>query len=183
MTACCWTAPARFAGIQRAKGRDDMPFTVRTVAGHTWVVPGDAQLLLAQDKLDVRLFDVTQLVKDRYDDAGRSDLPLIVTFRGDKAPSSGPFTESGAHMGRRLPVVNGRAMRSAKKRGTDFWRAVTHNSGKGTARFTAATGVRKLRLDGRRKASLDKSVPVPRPGPPRTTSPRCRCPSSATPPN
>ncbi|MCI3275127.1 hypothetical protein [Streptomyces cylindrosporus] len=63
---------------------------------------------------------MTQPVKDGYDDAGRSDLPLIVTFRGDKAPSTGPFTEAGAHMGRPLPVVNGRAMRCAKKRGTDF---------------------------------------------------------------
>ncbi|MEU6141213.1 S8 family serine peptidase [Streptomyces sp. NPDC047081] len=147
------------AAIQRAKGREGMPFTVRTVAGHTRVVPGDAQLLLAQDKLDVRLFDVTQLVKDGYDDAGRSDLPLIVTFRGNKAPSTDPFTAAGARMGRQLPVVNGRAMRSAKKRGTGFWRAVTHDSGKGTAQFTAATGVQKLWLDGRRKASLDRSVP------------------------
>ncbi|MFC8428422.1 S8 family serine peptidase [Streptomyces sp. NPDC057253] len=147
------------SGVQRAQGREGMPFSVRVVAGHTRVVPGDAQLLLAEGRLDPRLFDVTQLVKDGYDDAGRSDLPLIVTFRGKKAPSTSPFTEAGARLGRALPVVNGRAMRSAKKRGAGFWKAVTHNSTAGTAQFTAAAGVEKLWLDGKRRASLDRSVP------------------------
>ncbi|MEU0945310.1 S8 family serine peptidase [Streptomyces canus] len=147
------------SGVERAQGRKGMPFSVRVVAGHTRVVPGDAELLLAEGKVDPRLFDVTQLVKDGYDDAGRSDLPLIVTFRGKKAPSTTPFTEAGARMGRQLPVVNGRAMRSAKKRGTGFWKAVTHRSPQGAAKFTAAAGVEKLWLDGKRRASLDKSVP------------------------
>lgn len=147
------------SGVERAKGRQAMPFSVRVVAGHTRVVPGDAELLLAQGRLDPRLFDVTQLVEDGYDDKGRSDLPLIVTFRGKKAPSTSPFTEAGARMGRQLPVVNGRAMRSAKKHGSEFWKAVTHNSTDGTAQFTAATGVERLWLDGRRRASLDRSVP------------------------
>lgn len=147
------------SGVERAQDRQRVPFSIRVVAGHTRVVPGDAELLLAKGTLDPRLFDVTQLIKDGYDDAGRSDLPLIVTFRGKKAPSTSPFTEAGARMGRQLPVVNGRAMRSAKKRGTAFWKALTHNSTAGTAQFTAAAGVEKLWLDGRRKASLDKSVP------------------------
>ncbi|MEV7069481.1 S8 family serine peptidase [Streptomyces sp. NPDC093990] len=149
----------RVFGVERARGRTSMPFSVRVVAGHTRVVPGDAELLLAQGRLDPRLFDVTQLVKDGYDDAGRSDLPLIATFRGTKAPSTSPFTEAGARMGRALPVVNGRAMRSVKKRGAGFWKAVTHNSAAGKAEFTASSGVEKLWLDGRRKASLDRSVP------------------------
>ncbi|WP_330268541.1 S8 family serine peptidase [Streptomyces griseorubiginosus] len=152
-------ATGQVSGVRRAAGRAGMPFSVRVVAGHTRVVPGDAQLLLAQGKLDPRLFDVTQLVEDGYDDAGRSDLPLIVTFRGKKAPATSPFTEAGARMGRQLPVVNGRAMRSAKKRGAGFWKAVTHNSTAGTAQFTAAAGVEKLWLDGKRQASLDRSVP------------------------
>ncbi|WP_181412150.1 S8 family serine peptidase [Streptomyces griseorubiginosus] len=147
------------SGVQRAQGREGMPFSVRVVAGHTRVVPGDAQLLLAQGTLDPRLFDVTQLVKDGYDDRGRSDLPLIVTFRGKRAPSTSPFTAAGARLGRQLPVVNGRAMRSAKKRGAGFWKAVTDHSAAGTARFASAAGVEKLWLDGKRRASLDRSVP------------------------
>ncbi|MEV7343419.1 S8 family serine peptidase [Streptomyces sp. NPDC093544] len=143
-------------GVERAEGRERVQFSVREVAGHTQVVPGDAELLLAQGKLDTRLFDVTQLVADGYDDAGRSDVPLIVTFRGKKAPSMSPFTGAGARMGRALPVVNGKAMRSVKERGDAFWEAVT---GAGADTFVASTAIEKVWLDGRRKASLDKSVP------------------------
>ncbi|WSQ10670.1 S8 family serine peptidase [Streptomyces sp. NBC_01231] len=147
-------------GVERAKGRERVPFSVRVVDGHTRVVPGDAQLLLAQGKLDTRLFDVTQLLLDGYDDGGRSDLPLIVTFRGKKAPSMSPFTGAGAKVGRALPVVNGKAMRPVKKRGADFWNTVTGSGGKAdeAAEFTASTAVEKVWLDGKRKASLDKSV-------------------------
>ncbi|MEV1066101.1 S8 family serine peptidase [Streptomyces sp. NPDC050263] len=146
----------KVARVVRAEGRERVPFSVRVVYGHTRVVPGDAELLLAQGKLDARLFDVTQLVADGYDDAGRTDVPLIVTFKGKKAPSMTPFTGAGAKMGRALPVVNGKAMRSVKKRGTDFWDTVTDT---GADAFTASTAVEKVWLDGRRKASLDKSVP------------------------
>ncbi|MGW2288246.1 S8 family serine peptidase [Streptomyces phaeochromogenes] len=151
----------KVTGVERAKGRERVPFSVRVVDGHTQVVPGDAQLLLAQGKLDTRLFDVTQLLADGYDDAGRSDLPLIVTFRGKKAPSMSPFTGAGAKMGRALPVVNGKSMRTVKKRGAEFWDAVTGTAGKGdgATEFTDSTAVEKVWLDGRRKASLDKSVP------------------------
>ncbi|WP_405818848.1 S8 family serine peptidase [Streptomyces sp. NBC_01390] len=148
-------------GVVRAEGREKVPFSVRVVAGHTRVVPGDAELLLAQGKLDARLFDVTQLVADGYDDARRTDVPLIATFQGKKAPSMAPFTGAGAKIGRALPVVNGKAMRPVKKRAAEFWDAVTGTAEKadGATEFTPATAIEKLWLDGRRKASLDKSVP------------------------
>ncbi|WP_351235857.1 S8 family serine peptidase [Streptomyces sp. NPDC002133] len=148
-------------GVERAKGRERIPFSVREVAGHTHVVPGDAELLLAQGKLDARLFDVTQLVADGYDDARRSDLPLIVTFRNSEAPSTNRFTGAGARFGRALHVVNGMAMEAVKKRGSEFWDAVTGAGGRGRApsEFSASTAVEKVWLDGKRRASLDKSVP------------------------
>ncbi|MFC4498723.1 MULTISPECIES: S8 family serine peptidase [Streptomyces] len=146
----------KVAGVERAKGRERGTFSIRSVGDHTQVVPADAELLIAQGKLDVRLFDVTQLVADGYDDARRTDVPLIVTFKGKKAPSMTPFTGAGARMGRTLPVVNGKSMRPAKKRATDFWDAVTDDDGTG---FTDSAAVEKVWLDGRRKASLDQSVP------------------------
>lgn len=79
-------AAGKVAGVERAKGRERGTFSIRTVGEHTQVVPSDAELLVAQGKLDVRLFDVTQLVADGYDDAGRSDLPLIVTSRARRRP-------------------------------------------------------------------------------------------------
>ncbi|MDX2543129.1 S8 family serine peptidase [Streptomyces sp. WI04-05B] len=151
----------KVTGVVRAEGREKVPFTVRVVAGHTRVVPGDAELLLAQGKLDARLFDVTQLVADGYDDARRTDVPLIATFQGKKAPSMAPFTGAGAKIGRALPVVNGKVVRPAKKRAAEFWDAVTGTAEKadGATEFTPSTAIEKLWLDGRVKASLDKSVP------------------------
>nr|WP_281155391.1 S8 family serine peptidase [Streptomyces sp. HYC2] len=157
----------RVAGVKRAQGRDGVSFSVRETAGHTLVVPGDAELLLADGKLDQRLFDVTQLVADGYDDSNRSDLPLIVTFQDRKTPSMTPFTAVGARMGRHLSVVNGRAMRPVKKRAAEFWNAVTGaartkaagHGAQGVTEFTDSTRVAKVWLDGRRRAALDKSVP------------------------
>jgi hypothetical protein len=136
----------KVTGVVRGEGREKVAFSVRDVDGHTRVVPGDAELLLAQGRLDARLFDVTQLVADGYDDAGRGDVPLIVTFRGKKAPSMSPFTGAGAKVGRALPVVNGKAMRPVKKRGADFWNAVTGSGGKAdeAAEFTDPTRPRNV---------------------------------------
>ncbi|MFJ6086736.1 S8 family peptidase [Streptomyces sp. NPDC092369] len=150
----------KVAGVERAKGRERGTFSIRTVGEHTQVVPSDAELLIARGKLDVRLFDVTQLLADGYDDARRTDVPLIVTFKGKKAPSMSPFTGAGARMGRSLPVVNAKVIRPVKKRAGDFWNAVTDTAGdSGTTEFTDSTAVEKVWLDGRRKASLDRSVP------------------------
>ncbi|MFG2357500.1 S8 family serine peptidase [Streptomyces sp. NPDC048521] len=150
-------------GVKRAKGRERVPFSIRKVAGHTRVVPGDAELLLAAGKLDERLFDVTELVADGYDDAHRSDLPLIVTFRNRKARSTSTLANSGAQIDRELPVINGTAVRTVKKRGTEFWDSMTGTGADGGARaraeFTASTAVDKVWLDGKRRGTLDRSVP------------------------
>ena len=54
-------------------------------------------------------------------------------------------------------------MRPVKQRGAEFWDAVTDTGGDrqgdGATEFTDSTAVEKVWLDGRRKASLDKSVP------------------------
>ncbi|MEV7811443.1 S8 family serine peptidase [Streptomyces flaveolus] len=153
----------RVTGVERAKGRERVPFSVRKVAGHTRVVPGDAELLLAGGRLDARLFDVTQLAADGYDDAHRSDLPLIVTFRHGKERSMSTFTRAGAEIDRALPVIDGAAMHTVKKNGAEFWDAVTgartDADARAGAEFTASTAVDKVWLDGKRRGTLDRSVP------------------------
>ncbi|MEU2424147.1 S8 family serine peptidase [Streptomyces sp. NPDC007851] len=156
-------ATGQVIGVERAKGRENVPIVVRKVAGHTHVVPGDAELLLATGRLDPRLFDVTGLVADHYDDAHRSDLPLIVTFRDRRKRPMSTFTGAGAEVERTLSVVNGTAMHTAKKRGAQFWDAVT---GTGTeqragaeAGFAPSTGVKKVWLDGTLRTALDTGVP------------------------
>ena len=52
-------------------------FTSQMRQGHLYVIPSDARTLVTGGVLDRRLFDVTQLLAWRYDDARRSDIPLI----------------------------------------------------------------------------------------------------------
>ncbi|CAM5520663.1 S8 family serine peptidase [Streptomyces aurantiogriseus] len=152
------------AGIERAEGRENGSFSVRQIDGHRYVIPGDAAPAVAQGKLDRRLFDVTQLVADGYDDASRSDLPLIVTYAGDETPAASAFSGARARVGKELPSINGLALRADKHGGSAFWDAFTDggDGGQGTARLSASAAtksVKKIWLDGKRRASLDRSVP------------------------
>ncbi|MER6167580.1 S8 family peptidase [Streptomyces violaceorubidus] len=159
-------AAGRVVRVERAKGRERVPIQVQKVAGHTRVIPGDAELPLATGRLDPRLFDVTALVADHYDDAHRSELPLIVTFRDRAKRSTSPLTEAGARVEHALPVVDGAALHAPKKRATEFWDAVTGGAtgagggeGARSGAGFAASGVRKVWLDGTLRAALDRSVP------------------------
>lgn len=157
-------ADGSIARVQRAEGREDASFAVREADGHSYVIPADAALAVAQGRLDRRLFDVTQLLAYGYDDAGRSDLPLIVTYAGDETPPASAFRAARARVSRALDGVNGVALRADKRGGSAFWDTFTDGGedGEGTARLAGSPAVRKVKkvwLDGRRKASLDKSVP------------------------
>ncbi|MFD5893171.1 S8 family serine peptidase [Streptomyces sp. NPDC060366] len=157
-------ADGSVSGVERAKGREGVSFSVREVDGHRFVIPGDAALPVAQGKLDRRLFDVTQLLAYGYDDASRSDLPLIVTYAGDETPTASAFRDARARVGRSLATINGVALRADKRGHSAFWDTFTEggDGGQGTARLSgspAAKKVKKVWLDGKRQAALDKSVP------------------------
>ncbi|MFF1278033.1 S8 family serine peptidase [Streptomyces marokkonensis] len=150
--------------IKRGNGREGASFSVREADGHSFVIPGDAALLVAQGKLDRRLFDVTQLLAYGYDDASRPDLPLIVTYTGDETPTTSAFRDARARVGQRLNAINGVALRADKRGHSALWHTLTDGDGggQGTARLSgapAASQVKRVWLDGKRQASLDKSVP------------------------
>ncbi|MFB7600629.1 S8 family serine peptidase [Streptomyces sp. NPDC056160] len=154
------TADGQVTSVERAKGRERVPFSVRKIARHTQVVPSDTQPLLANGKLGLRLFDVTQLVAYGYDDAHHSEVPLIVTFRDRRERSTSSFTDAGARIDRALPVIGGASLHTDKKRGAAFWNTLTGGAGaRAGAGFTASTAVAKVWLDGKRRGTLDRSVP------------------------
>ncbi|KOV67041.1 peptidase [Streptomyces sp. AS58] len=148
-------------GIERAKGREKAAFSVREIDGHHHVIPVDALPAVARGTLDRRLFDITQLLADGYDDATRADLPLIVTGPRGSLPDTGALRGAGARVSRELHSVAGVAVEADKEDGATFWDKVTEGAdgGQGTARLTEATGVTRIWLDGKRRASLDRSVP------------------------
>src|SRR6266498_3089607 len=124
--------------VRPAKGREHVSFYSRKdERGDTHVIPEDAVTPLSQGRLDPRLFDVTELVRDRYDDASRPTLPLIVDYPG-KTPRV-----AGTRVSRELPAVSAAAV--SVDRSANFW--------------ATARDAEHVWLDGPVRASLDHSVP------------------------
>ncbi|PWW62254.1 S8 family peptidase [Actinokineospora spheciospongiae] len=123
--------------VRPAAGREHVAFRVRTTGGHLHVVPADAQALLSSGRLDPRLFDVTGLLEQGYDNR-RGDLPLITTGPAPRAAVAGVRTV------RDLPASDGRALSADKSALAGSWRAL------------ASTG--RVWLDGKVTATLDRSA-------------------------
>ncbi|MEU9450544.1 S8 family serine peptidase [Streptomyces sp. NPDC048277] len=153
-------AAGRIVGVTRGEGRADIPVSVRRYGGHTYVVPADAAALLANGRLDRRLFDVTRLVADGYDDAHRRTLPLIVSYKGsaaDRAQQSVKSVEAAVE--RQLPAVHGQAVAADKPDATKVWEALTDPTGGGdSAAATTAPGVDRVWLDAKVPAPTQSSV-------------------------
>ncbi|WP_329353861.1 S8 family peptidase [Streptomyces anulatus] len=153
-------AKGRVGGIQRAKGREHIPFFTEIHDGRTHVVPRDARQLIADGRLDRRLFDITALAKPESLRAHRAGLKVIVGYRGAAAGSARAEVRSadGTTVRRTLSALDADAVTSAAA--TDdkgaLWDALTHQREDGSA--AAATGIARIWLDGVRKASLDRST-------------------------
>jgi subtilisin family serine protease len=160
---------AESVSIRRAPGREDIGFITQRLslhAGHAphWVViPEDALPLLAAGKVDQRLFDVTQLIDDGYDDAHRASLPLIVTYapRTGQQLVSRPRTVTGAVVDKSLPPINGISITAAKAGIHDVWGSVVagRSAVGATGQAVAAEPIRKIWLDGLLRPTLDRSAP------------------------
>ncbi len=142
--------------IRPGSGRDKLRFLVRRDRGHVTVQPQDALPLLRSGRVDPRLFDVTELIAAGYDDARRDSLPLLVSYRpGDARRAVAGI--AGTRVTRDLPAIRGAAVTAEKARAGTVWGAVT--TGRAAARVDTAGGVDRLWLDGRRRVTLDHSVP------------------------
>ncbi|MFG2650172.1 S8 family serine peptidase [Streptomyces sp. NPDC048436] len=148
-------AKGRVTGFERAKGREGIPVQTKRAGGHTLVIPADAQRLIANGKLDQRLFDVTELSKKDNRRAQKKGLKLIVGYKGAAAGARADVRGAGdTEVRRTLKSLNADAITTPKQDATDLWSALIADKGGATA-----AGVNRVWLDGVRKASLDKSVP------------------------
>ncbi|MFD4604616.1 S8 family serine peptidase [Streptomyces sp. NPDC058464] len=142
----------RVVGIRHGKGRTGIGYSVQRVDGHTLVIPSDAVRLLDGGQLDRRLFDVTQLVADHYDDTRRGQLPLIVSYQGSRdsqADAKQALTDADAHVKRQLPVLHGQAVTAAKQDSGQVWQALTDPAPHADGSVTTARGVDQVWLDAR----------------------------------
>ncbi|GAA0602717.1 S8 family serine peptidase [Kribbella sandramycini] len=119
-------------------GRAGTRFRTLQVGDAVSVVPLDALPLIAQKRLDTRLFDLTALAAAGYDDASRKTLPLII---------DGPAGAVRGTTSRALPAVGAMAAAPPKDQLPGVF------SGLRTA------GIKRIWLDGRRELLLDHSVP------------------------
>lgn len=113
---------------------------------HTLVVPSAAAADVRSGKLDRALFDVETLIAQRYDDQRSATLPVIVEYAGTKATANTRARAGvvGATKSRPLTSLGARA--AMLRRSTTFYAELP-----GT--------VRRVTLDHRVRAALDRSVP------------------------
>ncbi|WP_157520716.1 S8 family serine peptidase [Herbidospora daliensis] len=131
--------------VRPGPGREKITFVHRRGQDGLSVVPADAMPLLAQGRLDPRLFNVTRLAALGYDDAATPALPLIVTYGAD-------VTGLRVAGGRPLTAINAIAQREPRASAGALWATLT-------GRAKAAAAPEKIWLDGKSRLSLDVSVP------------------------
>ncbi|MER5268915.1 S8 family serine peptidase [Actinosynnema sp. NPDC002837] len=117
-----------------------------------YVVPQVAAALVRSGTLDEELFNVSGLVRQRYDDAHSETVPLLVEY-SDMTAATAP---EGAQVERELPDLRLAAVAERKADARRFWSAVTGGQ-PGAARL--AGGPRRIWLNARVQAALDVSVP------------------------
>ncbi|WP_433570289.1 S8 family serine peptidase [Streptomyces sp. CA-251247] len=126
------------------------------IKGDLFVIPDEAAPLMGSDKLDRRLFNVTDLIEMGYDDAKSAAVPLIATYAEPKSRTAAwPTAPRGSKLTRKLKGIRGAVLSTEKRQARTFWTSVAPQ---GSA--TLGAGVERLWLDGRVKANLKESVPL-----------------------
>ncbi|GAA4673474.1 S8 family serine peptidase [Phytohabitans rumicis] len=138
----------RVVSVEAGTGRDRVGFVAERRAGHQYVYPSDVLGLLAADRLDRRLFDVTGLLAAGYGDGRRDSLPLIVQHGGG-AKRAGARQLAGlrATVTAEVPVVDAFAVRAAKRDAGVVWTGLRSGLDQGAVRAVRLDGVRRLLLD------------------------------------
>ncbi|SHM23217.1 S8 family serine peptidase [Actinacidiphila paucisporea] len=135
------------------------------VNGDLYVYPDEAMPYLAADRLDRRLFDVTSLIEQGYDDQHSDAIPLILGYRrGAAQPPASRAVPRGSTRVRSLPSIDGTVVRAAKKQARQLWTSVAP-AATPTATATGAPaapvlgdGLSKVWLDGKVRADLQDST-------------------------
>ncbi|MFF1833502.1 S8 family serine peptidase [Streptomyces sp. NPDC058231] len=163
----------RTASVRPGPGREHIPF--RTLEGDDkalTVMPFDAEALVSAGTLDRRLFNVTALIADGYDEAHTAGLPLIVSSRPQPARNGARVTEQAAKAAeatadrlvafrvattrsRSLESIHARSLRVAGEDLGAFWKTLDPG---GTSDAARSAVTPRVSLDGKVKAVLDRST-------------------------
>jgi subtilisin family serine protease len=128
---------------------------MREIGDDLYVLPDEALPLITAQRLDRRLFNVTDLIEMGYDDAHTASVPLIAAYSPALARAANPPAPRGSKTERTLASIGGAALTADKKQARTFWTTVAPA---GASAFGA--GVAKLWLDGKVQVTLAESVPM-----------------------
>ena len=117
-----------------------------TQDGDAYLVPASALAMLAQNKLDLELFNVSELVEAGYDDG----VPVIVEYRaprtGDRAALVAPDGTDGSES---LSSISAVAAQTVAEEGDAFWADVSTEGSR---------PIEKVWYDAPVEATLDESA-------------------------
>lgn len=162
----------RTASVRPGPGREHIPFeTFEEDDKSLTVLPWDAEDLVSAGTLDRRLFDVTALISQGYDEAHGSALPLIVSSEPSREGAARVTAEAARAAAatadrlvalntpgvpsRNLPSIHARSLRVADRQLGNFWKTLNPGGKAGAARAALTP---RVSLDGRVKAVLDRST-------------------------
>jgi len=124
--------------------------------GDWYLIPTDAIPLIKADLLDTRLFNITGLLRQGYDDASSQVLPLLVEY-ADSGQARRAAPLAGTKARRVLAGLNLTANDQPKKAAARFWTDLVRQANPGARSIRG--GVRKVWLNARYRAALERSVP------------------------
>jgi subtilisin family serine protease len=149
------TSDASGRATIQMREQSDAFSTVRTPDGDVYVIPETAMGLVGRI-LDLELFDVTALVRQGYDDASSSVIPLII----ERPP--GVDVQSTLHSSdeRPLPSIGGVAVEVAKADAAATGRWIASLSSASGSSASSLAGITRVWLDSRVTA-VAAALPVP----------------------
>ncbi|MCX4912007.1 S8 family serine peptidase [Streptomyces sp. NBC_00687] len=146
--------------VQRRAGATGSVRTITDDTG-TYVYPDEAESYAALGVLDRRLFNVTGLVAQGYDDEHAPALPLIIT-RDTDASRLADMALPGVAVKRHLTSVRADAVSADRAKAASLWTALVapqDTANRKTADAPSLPGnIRKIWLDGKVKSTLADST-------------------------
>lgn len=148
----------RVSGFEPAPGRENIPVHVTSDGKRSLVVPLDAQRLIADGRLDERLFDAAALDTPAARTVYRNGLRVIVGYRGAAPAARAEVRDTGSVTVRRtLKSLNAEALTAPSGDLPALWKSLTRPGG--DAARSAAPGIDHVWLDAPVHSQLDVSVP------------------------
>jgi subtilisin family serine protease len=151
------TADHQAVSVDLADGREAVGFHQLELDGQLHVLPLDVISHIGEDRLDMALFNVDQLVDDGYHNEAMDSLPVILSYDSAvKASELGAAaTPPGAQPGASLESVNAKAVKVDDA--SAFWASLGDDA-PGSASVTLDSGIEKVWLDATVELDLDRSV-------------------------